>query len=235
MKDKLFGYSKDRPFAINLVITILCFIFMILVPSLIAIALQDVCNETIGSIIGDIVLIIIIYLVFFKDLNKEFKNYFGNFKDNFKKSFKLYILGFMGMVVCNLIILIFLKNISTNEEQVREMLYNNVALSLLNISIIAPILEELVFRKSLAPLFKNKWLYVIISGLLFGGAHILVNILQGTFVLVDLVYILPYACLGCSFALMDYNNKSTFPSMIIHALHNTFTAIILLITYFGGK
>ena len=135
----------------------------------------------------------------------------------------------------NLLINVFLKNISSNEEQVREMLYHNVILAMISISIIAPILEELVFRKSLAPVIRNKWIYSIVSGLLFGSAHILTNFVQGIFVPTDLIYILPYGCLGFTFALMDYDNKSVYSSIIIHALHNTLTALLLLVTYFGGK
>ena len=235
MKDKLFSYTKDRSLLINIIIVICAFLGMLLIPSLIAIMLPKFFGETISSIIGDVVFIIILYLVYLKDLHKEFKAYFGAFGNNFKKSFKIYILGFIGMVVCNLFIITFLKNISTNESQVREMLYKNAIPTMISISIIAPIVEELVFRKSLSTVLKNRWIYVIVSGLLFGGAHILVNVIQGTFVLTDLVYVLPYGCLGASFALMDYNNKSVFPSMIIHAIHNTFTALLLLVTYFGGK
>lgn len=235
MRDKIFMYSKDRSFILNLVICILCFVSMFLVPSLVAIVLLNVVNETIGALIGDAVLILLLCIVFYKDLVKEAKLYFKDFKSNFKKSFKIYILGFMGMVFFNLIIVSFLKDISSNESQVREMLYNNVITSLINICIMAPIVEELIFRKSIAPVFKNKWLYILTSALLFGGAHILTNFVQGIFTISDLLYILPYGCLGGSFALMDYNNKSIFPSIIIHSMHNTFTAILLLVTYFGGK
>ena len=234
-KSKLLGYSNDRSLLVNIIVAICCFLGMFLIPSIIAIILLKYVNETIGSIIGDVVFILILLLVFYKDLIKEFKYYFGDFKNNFKKSFKIYILGFIGMIVCNLFILTFLKDMSSNENQVREMLYKNAIPTLISISIIAPILEELIFRRSIAPIFKKRWVYVIISGLLFGCAHIIVNFVQGTFIITDLFYILPYACLGGAFALMDYNNKSVFPSIIIHAFHNTCTAIILLITYLGGK
>lgn len=114
------------------------------------------------------------------------------------------------------------------------MLYNSPILSLISISIIAPISEELIFRKSLQPIIKNKWVYVIVSGLLFGGAHLLTNILSGTLRVVDLVYILPYASLGSAFALMDNETKTTFSSIIIHAIHNTLTALLLLAIFKAG-
>jgi membrane protease YdiL (CAAX protease family) len=140
----------------------------------------------------------------------------------------------MGMIFFNVIIAIFLGGVSSNESQVREMLYNNVFFTMISISIYAPLSEELIFRKSLRPLINNKWIYIIVSGLLFGGAHILTNFIQNTFVLTDLIYILPYGCLGAYFALMDYESKTTFSSIVIHALHNTCTACLLLAMYYGG-
>ena len=155
-------------------------------------------------------------------------------KNKFKESFRVYIIGFMGMIFFNVIIAMFLGKVSSNESQVRELLFNNVALTMFSIAIYAPISEELIFRKSLRPLINNKWIYVIVSGLLFGGAHILTNVIQNTFVISDLIYVLPYGCLGGCFALMDYDSKTVFSSMVIHALHNTCTGLLLLAFYFGG-
>ena len=173
--------------------------------------------------------------MYYKDLNREFKTYKGNFKENFKTSFKIYLIGFMAMVFFNLVISVFLKNISTNESQVREMLYASPIFTMISISIIAPITEELVFRKSLQPIIKSKWIYVLVCGILFGFAHILTNFIGGTFIPTDLVYVLPYAALGCSFALMDYDTKTTFSSIFIHFMHNTLTGILLLVLYYGGN
>ena len=233
--NSLFHESKKRSFTTNLILCICAFLGILLVPNIVGLLLLKVIkNEMVCSIIGTIVFMILLVLMYYKDLIKEFKIYKSNFKDNFRIAFKYYILGFMGMVFFNIIIAFFLKNISSNETQVREMLYSNVILSLINISILAPICEEIVFRKSLEPVIKNKWIYVIVCGLLFGGAHILTNIINDSFVLTDLFYILPYACLGSAFALMDNETKSTFTSIVMHALHNTLTACLLLVVYFSG-
>lgn len=236
MKDKLFKYSKDRSFTVNLILSIFSFIGILIIPSLIYIGLSYfVKNALVANIIADVIFILILYLIYYKDLNEEFKIYNGKFKENFKYSFKIYLMGFMGMVFFNLIISMFLKNISSNESQVREMLYASPVFTMLTISIIAPVTEELVFRKSLQPVIKNKWIYVLVCGILFGFAHILTNFVNGIFVITDLFYVFPYAALGCSFALMDYDTKTTFSSITLHFLHNTLTGLLLLMLYFGGN
>ena len=236
MKDKIFSYTKNRKLWVNIVVAILCFLGMFLVPSLIAILFNlKIKNLQVCTIIGDLIYILLIYLVYKKDLDSEAKIYFSDFKNKFKYGFKIYILGYFGMIFFNLFITLFLKDISQNESQVRELLYSNAVTTMISISILAPLLEELIFRKTIGTIIKNKWIYVIISGLLFGGAHILTNIMNNSFAITDLLYVLPYGCLGGAFALMDYNTKTTFTSIVFHALHNTFTAILLLITFFGGK
>ena len=236
MKNKILSYTEERPFYANLIIMIFCYIGMFIIPTVVAAYFHlYIENLHICSIISDVVYILLLYFLYLKDLNREAKIYFGDFKKKFKHSFKIYLLGFMGMVFFNLFITIFLKGISSNESQVREMLYSNVVTTMISISIIAPLLEELIFRKTLSPLFKNKWLYSLTCGLLFGFAHIMTNFMQNIFVMSDLLYILPYGALGFSFGLMDYDNKTVFSSIVMHALHNSLTGILLLITYFGGK
>ena len=231
----LFKYTEERSKVVNIIICILSFVCLLLVPGLVALLLDKIIkNEMIVTLISNIILCAILYLLYFKDLNKEFNIYKGDFKNNFKKGFKIYVLGFMAMIFFNLLIVSFLKNISSNEEQVREMLYSNVFITMLCISITAPLSEEIIFRKSLQPIIKNKVVYALCCGLLFGFAHILTNILGGSFALTDLFYILPYGSLGFAFAIMDYETKTTFTSMIMHSIHNTATGILLLITYFGG-
>lgn len=230
-----FKYTKDRSFTTNLIFCILCFLGIILVPSIIGLSIKSfIKNEMARTLIANLIFCIILFLMYYKDLIKEFKTYKGNFRENFRKGFKYYVLGFIGMVFFNLIIAVFIKNISSNESQVREMLYQTPIITFLCIAITAPLSEEIVFRKSLMPVIKNKWTYVILSGVLFGGAHILTNILSNTFVLTDLIYILPYGCLGASFALMDNETKSTFTSIVIHSMHNSLTGLLLLVTYFSG-
>ena len=77
---------------------------------------------------------------------------------------------------------------------------------------------------------KNKWIYAIVCGLLFGGAHLL----AGKFKLINLLYLIPYGSLGFVFALMNRETKTTFSSITMHCIHNTATGILLLVTYSMG-
>ena len=233
---KFFDYSENRPLIINILLCLASFVGLLILPSLFALLLKPIgLNDMVTTFISDVLFVVILYLFYLKDLNREFKTFTKNIKKNIGSCFKIWGYGFLGMVVFNLILSIILKNISANETQVREMLFNYPLISLLTISLAAPFCEELIFRKSLQPVIKNKWIYVILCGVLFGGAHILTNIFSGEFILTDLLYIFPYASLGCAFALMDFEHKTTFSSIMMHVFHNTITAVFLLILYLGGN
>ena len=186
-------------------------------------------SELLSSTFGEVLYIFILIALFYNSLRKEFNTFKKNFKKSFKTGFKYYLIGYMAMIFFNLIITFILKDISTNENEVRNLLLSSPVIAFINISILAPIAEELSFRKSMMGLFKNKYIFALLSGFLFGFAHLTINIMSGSFVLSDMLYVLPYGSLGFMFALMDFDTKSTFTSICMHAIHNSVTCILLLL------
>ncbi len=230
-----FKYSKDRKLWINILFCVLSFLCLLLFSSIFELIIKSVIhNEYTSNILANLITLALLYLMYKKDLDKEAKTFVKTFKTSFKRDLKYYAIGVLLMMFFNMVLVVVLNNIAANETQVRELLFSHTLYALLYISILAPIMEEIIFRKSLQPVIKNKWIYVIACGVLFGLGHILTNIFSGSFALTDLFYILPYGSLGSSFALMDYEGKSTFNSIMVHAMHNTATAILLLAFYMGG-
>ena len=214
-------------------VSILGFVF---VPSFIASLLNYLfkgsLNHEILSIMGGSFYILLMYTFYYKDLNSEAKTYKENFGKCLSKGLICYFIGLMIMIVSNIIISFVIKDVSANENAVRNMLYDAPLLTMINIVIIAPLTEELLFRKSLMPLFKNKWIYALASGLLFGGAHLIAGL--SSFKIIDLLYLIPYGSLGFAFAIANYDTKTTFTSITVHALHNFLTGLMLLLIYFSG-
>lgn len=226
-----FKYSKERPLFENIIYFIIAFGGTFILPSLFATIIYCfIRNTKVASIIGNIMFIIVLYLMYKKDIDKEFETFRKKIKENFKVGFKYYFAGLMAMILFNLFISIVIKDISANESQVREMLFASPLYTMFSISIIAPLSEELTFRKSIDPLIKNKWIYSLFCGLLFAACHLV----AGEYKLINLLYLLPYGSLGFSFALMDRETKTTFTSIMMHMIHNTFTGLLLLLTFKMG-
>ena len=180
----IFKYSKERPMYINLFFFLVAFLGTFIMPSEFASTINKVIKNTqVATILGNALFILLLYLMYKKDLDKEFKTFKENFKSNFKIGFKYYIAGLISMIVFNLFIAIIIKDVSANENIVREMLFKFPVYTMFNIAIIAPLSEELTFRKSMDPLLKNKWIYALSCGLLFGACHLI----AGEFKLINLL------------------------------------------------
>ena len=166
---------------------------------------------------------IIFFFIFRKQIIEEAKK----FKENFWKCCDVgifyYIIGLSLMVVSNVLIsVVFSAGGAANEDGVQNMISSFPSLMILSAGILAPWNEELIFRKTVKDLFKNKWLYVIVSGLLFGLAHVVGQ----TTVWTDWLYVIPYGVLGCSFAASYFDTKTIFTPILFHMIHN----LVLIIT-----
>lgn len=193
----------------------------------------EVCFITNSRILNSICLILsnllvalLVALPFVKQLVDDFKKIN---KDNLKKSYKNWLIGLGLMFVSNAIISIFIKDIATNEQYNRELLSSMPIYAISVMVIIAPITEELVFRLSLKNSFKNKWIYAVVSGLIFGLVHLL-----SASNLIELLYIIPYGALGFFFAKSVYESDSIYSSIFTHITHNALMITILFLSHSIG-
>ena len=169
--------------------------------------------------------LLIVYLLFyFKSIKKDLKTFLANPMINLNTALKYWLIGLGIMFVSNIIINIFNGQIAGNEQSVREMIKVMPWLLLVNAGLIAPFNEEIIFRRSLGDIFKNKWIFVFASFLLFGLAHVVGNINS----ILDYLYIIPYGALGGVFALAYRDTDSIITSMIMHMFHNSFTILLLI-------
>src|SRR5574344_1029421 len=132
-----------------------------------------------------------ILVVNFKDFKKNWKTYF-------KKYFKYWLIAIGVMYVSNIIIVIIKYlgsgaiSIAGNEENIRETLTKAPYYTFFSAVFYAPIVEELTFRLSIRKIFKNEWIFIIVSAFIFGGMHVFSSITSWT----DLLYLIPYCAPG---------------------------------------
>ncbi|MFA5407221.1 MAG: type II CAAX endopeptidase family protein [Bacilli bacterium] len=174
----------------------------------------------------DIILIASLFYIYKKDLKKYLYDFKRNGKFHLKESFNYWIIGLAIMISSNIIISL-LAPISTpeNEQMIRQLIKICPWFIAFTTIIEAPIVEEIIFRKVPFDVIKNKTLYIIISGLLFGAVHIIGS---GTS-LASWLYIIPYSALGMSFAYMYVKTNNLLTSMCFHAFHNFITVIQILL------
>lgn len=187
----------------------------------------DVNNYTVTDLaivntFTDLILVLILIIIYFNELKKEFLTFKSHWKTSVDTAFKYWFVGLMIMCISNIAIG-FMTNLSTssNEQAVQGLISTTPYLMLFTAGILAPIAEEITFRKGVAKIFKNKWVYATASGLIFGLLHVI-----GSGNVLEYLYVIPYGSLGFFFALTYYDTKSIYPSIIMHAIHNS--ALVLL-------
>ena len=182
-------------------------------------------EATILSCISSFIITIIVVLLYRKDLKKEFKIFKDKLSDNLDIGFKYWMIGLFIMMVSNLILANVLNaGEAANEQTVQKMISAAPLLLLISAGILAPILEEITFRKVFRDNIKNNIIYVIVSGFIFGYLHV-----SGTNDILQLLYIIPYSSLGVCFAISYVKTKTVFTSMTMHMLHNTILTLFSIL------
>lgn len=159
----------------------------------------------------------LIMIIYNKKLSKDFKDMKKNSIKYFNKYIKYWLIGLFIMMVSNLFInLIVTNDIPSNEQVIRETFNISPLYIFFSAVIYAPIVEELIFRQSIKNIFHNKWLFIIISGLLFGSMHVFGDFKNIT----DLLYIITYSTPGIIFAYMLEDSDNICVPMSFHFIHN---------------
>ena len=183
-------------------------------------------DQVLLSLFSSVLLTVIFLIIYRKDLKVELKRFKNNFIENMDQGIRYWLFGIAIMMIVNLILTFVLKTGGANNENaIQDMLKVSPFLMLINAGFIAPFNEEIAFRKTLKDVFNNKWLFVFLSFLLFGGAHVIGSATS----LTDYLYIIPYGALGGAFALAYYKTDTIFTSMSFHMIHNIALTLLAIL------
>ncbi|MBO5183038.1 MAG: CPBP family intramembrane metalloprotease [Bacilli bacterium] len=169
--------------------------------------------------------IIILVIVYSKELKDDYKESKSKLTNNVLKNIPIYIVGVLLMSLSNIIISKFTNStISENEINVRNYIQIFPVYMAFSTIIYAPIVEEITFRKTFRNLISNKYLFIILSGMVFGLVHISSNTSLNDFLMV-----IPYIIMGIDLSYIYYKTDTIYTTMIIHSLHNLILFIVQLI------
>jgi len=216
----------------NIGIFLLYFLGFILGPSLIytIFYLFNMNEDMLLMVLSNLIYSIILFIILRKKIISDFKKLKENKVKNFELVLKSWGVGLLLMMVSNMIInfIIFDGSISANEESVRAFIKDYLILSGISSVILAPFSEEITFRYAVKKIFKNKWLYIIFSGVIFGFLHAISGI-ETAKDLIDLVYIIPYGALGSAFAYVYSKTDNICLPILGHMCHNLMTFLLIVL------
>ena len=169
--------------------------------------------------------------VYSKDLIDDETNFIKQFKTNIIEIIKYTGLILIGYALIKLAFLSLFQsdnNITQSSSYVINTFKTFPFYIIFVILIYTPYVEEIIFRKSIFHIIKNKFLYVVVSSILFGLLHVIgdgnvTNI--GNFFLL----LIPYTYFGVVLALSYLKTKNIFIPIMCHLLYSS----ILILLLFG--
>ena len=172
--------------------------------------------KEIYNIVTELILITIIVLIFKSEYKKAINDIKINHMSYFSKNFKFYLIGVFIMISTNYIITLLGGGISENETAIRDEFSLYPVYTYIASVFLAPFLEESVFRLGFRAVFKNKIIYILASGLVFGSLH-LIGSFNNPLVLLHLI---SYSSCGIMFAYIMTRTNNILVSTGFHFMHN---------------
>lgn len=168
------------------------------------------------------VLTLIIVIIAFKN---ELKESIGNFKIHIKDYLKYLLYTIIVFSSLSAIVMIFCSLIvgEIPENQSSLETYNYFYLIFASL-IYAPIVEELIYRGVIRKFIKNDKLFIIISGIIFGLAHVI-----GSSTLIQYIYLLDYGICGAYMAFLYTKYNNIYLNISAHFIINLIATISVLI------
>lgn len=202
---------------------ILAFVlYSLFIIMLVGIKLPIVVNIIMGAVMS---IIFLIFYCYFEDwLFKTLCDI--TLKDIGKEIIK--IIKELGMFllflyISNFIFSIFIVGEPKNQTEVVNEFYQSPIISSIMIIVIAPILEEIIFRYLPYQFIHNKKLYVVISAVIFASMHVVDDSNALYYVWVDLgnsIY----------FGYRYYKTKDLLVTISTHAFNNTLSILPLIMS-----
>lgn len=173
----------------------------------------------IAQLVAEIIVMLVIIWPYIDEIKSGIKDYIEHSKEYFKKYFKYWIFIMIVMALSNYLVAFLKGNIeatAVNEAEIRSQFEQNPIYIYISAVLIAPIVEELIFRRSIRSFFPTDKIFIIVSGFVFGALHLM----TGMESLIDLLYIIPYGVPGMVFAYIYTKTNNITVPISMHIMHN---------------
>ena len=190
---------------------------------------MSLTSRVIYLLVTELIYLLILFWVYRKRFIEDFKDFKSNFKPYTRKYMEYWALSFALMLISNFIIVsLFPNSIATNQEIVNNTIMIAPIYMIIASVFFAPFLEETIFRLAFRQIFKNDILFIIMSGLIFGGLHVISSYTNP----INLIYIIPYSIPGFIFAYTLVRSKNIFVPMGLHFFHNAIMITVQIVLLF---
>lgn len=192
-------------------------------------------DENIIMFVADLLFLISIVILYKKSLRD---NWYSFRKDySWKKKIGVITKWIAIFFICNMAMGLLTELLFPSAAN--EVVENTSVLSGLKLGytvfktiIFATIAEELLFKKSIRDVIENKWLFILVSGIVYTAMNFMYSDFSNPYIFVDvLVYLIPAFIFSYAYV---KNNDNIIVPMIIKFFCNLFPLAILLASSLGA-
>lgn len=167
--------------------------------------------------------------VFYKQLIHDFKIFKSYFKEYFVIILKTWGKALVLIMITTIIIQIITNTTQANNQIALQNSFNSNPVFIAILAMFyAPIAEELMFRGVFRKFIKNKKLFVIVSGVVFGLMHVI----DDSKTLAEFSYVFVYSILGIYLAGIYAKTNNLCTNIFMHFMQNTLSVIGMILLMF---
>ena len=185
--------------------------------------------------ICSLILFIVIFCMYFSDFKEDFLKFKKEPKKNIKCIIKMFIIFTIIKFLIGVLSAIILVTMgydvtnlnSTNQILVESYLKASPIIMTITASVLGPLYEEGIFRVGLGKIFKNKYVFIIISGLLFGLLHIF-PLDKDISLVLGIIQSISYVTMGIVFGYIYKKTNNIYITIGIHFLNNFLSVLAII-------
>lgn len=165
--------------------------------------------------LGTIIIGIIMFIIFFFIYKDKIIN---DFKKLTKKDLIFTIIMSLILIGGNCLLCLFIKSDNSNQDTINSLLFQYKILGSLVAGLLLPVVEEFVFRYSFDTICQNKWVFLIVSSLVFGFVHV-IGVSAVIYIYIGIILAFIYL----------KTNKNILASSLAHSINNILSIIMLFL------
>lgn len=221
---------------LGIIVYIICFELISLVAAKIFVAtmseqyIKDHVNQLNLALqfIVYVPLVVILFIMFRHDLKQDFDLYLEKPYEKAPRILWGLVAIYIANLAANLIATIADTSQAQNQTAIEEIVnfswYSYPLMAILTVTI-APVCEELIFRKSFRNIIKNDYVFIVISSIFFAAMHMLSS--DGKLYEI-IIQSIPYFASGVVFgALYIKNDRNIMIPIICHMINNGISMAVI--------
>lgn len=238
MKQNIIKKSTSNTFeSVKLIKTLLVFISYLLYSNVISVVLSTfkITNATMLSFLADLIFLICIVFAYRDNLKKDFENLKKDYKiSSIIKTIIIWVvIIFVFNILMGAITEMIYPNMATddNTNAMSTLFKTSMSYSLFKTMIFAVVAEELLYRESISDVVKNKYIFIVISSIIYTIMNFIFVGFESDIIVMDILsYFLPALLFSTAYV---KNNNNIIILMLIKFTYNLIPTIIYLLQLYN--